>query len=166
MDKSKRKMIEGWIDKAGNQLQTAKDHLKSYYRYSESIEASQECVELSVKAILSPLGIEYSPSHGWNREEFSRIAKQIQERQLLDKIKQQNLYHSSRLPRLLLLANFWAQFYLPAKYGFEAGYLAPAQDLFEKQEADLAVQHAEECHRAALELRYLSEDTLAAISGT
>ena len=164
MDNSKRKIIEGWIDKAGHQVQAAKDHLKSYYRYSECIEASQECVELSVKSILSLLGIEYPLSHGWNRKEFSRIAKQIQERQLLDKIKKQNLYHSSRLPRLLLLANFWAQFYLPAKYGFEAGYLAPAQDLFEKQEAELAVQHAEECYRTASELRYLSEDKLAAIS--
>lgn len=63
MDKSKRKMIEGWIDKAGNQLQAAKDHLKSYYRGSESIEASQECVELSVKSILSLVEIEYPLSH-------------------------------------------------------------------------------------------------------
>jgi len=164
MDKNRRKMIEGWIDKAGNQLQAAKEHLKSYYRCSESIETSQECVELSVKSILSLLEIEYSLSHGWNREEFSRIAKQIQERQLLDKLKVQNLSYNSRLPRLLLLANFWAQFYLPAKYGFEAGYLAPAQDLFEKQEAELAVRHAEESYRAASELRYLSEDKLAAIS--
>jgi len=156
-------MIEGWIDKAGNQLQAAKYHLKSYYRCSESIEASQECVELSVKSILSLLEIEYHLSHGWNREQFSSIAEQIQKKQLLEKLTAQNLYNSSRLPRLLLLANFWAQFYLPAKYGFEAGYLAPAQDLFTKQEAELAVQHAEECYRAVLELRYISEDKLVAI---
>jgi HEPN domain-containing protein len=163
MDKSKRRTIEGWIDKAGNQLQAAKDHLKSYFQHSESIEASQECVELSVKSVLSLLEIEYPLSHGWNRKEFSSIAKQIQERQLLDKLAAQNLYYSTRLPRLLLLANFWAQFYLPAKYGFEDGYLAPAQDLFEKREAELAVQHAQECHQAASELRHLREDKLAAI---
>lgn len=162
MDKSKRRMIEGWIDKASNQLQVAKEHLKSYTRFSESIEASQECIELSVKSILSLLDIDYPPSHGWSREQFSSIAKQIQERQLLDKLAAQNLSHI-RLPRLLFLANFWAQFYLPAKYGFEAGYLAPAQDLFAKEEADLAARHAEECYRAASELRYLSEDKLAAI---
>jgi len=159
-------MLEGWIDKANHQLQAAKDHLKSSYRYSESVEASQECVELAVKSVLCFLGIEYSLSHGWNKEEFSRIAKQIQDKRLLDKIKEQNLYHSSRLPRLLLLANFWAHFYLSAKYGFEAGYLAPAQDLFGRQEAELAVQHAEECYRAASELRYISEEKLAAISYT
>jgi len=166
VDTRKRRMIEGWIDKAGNQLQTAKDHLKSYYRYSESIEASQECIELSVKSVLSILEIEYPPTHGWNKEEFSRIARQIQKRQLLDRLKAQGLYYSSRLPRLLLLANFWAQFYLPAKYGFESGYLAPPQDLFTKQEAELAVQHAEECYQAALELRYLAEDKLTAILDT
>lgn len=163
MDKSKRKMIEGWIDKASNQMQVAREHLKSYTRYSESIQASQECIELSVKSILSLLNIEYTPSHGWSKEQFSKIAEQIQERHLLDRLAAQKLNYIIRLPRLLLLANFWAQFYLPAKYGFEAGYLAPAQDLFTKEEADLAVQHAEECYRAASHLRYLSEDKLAAL---
>ncbi|MCX5643979.1 MAG: HEPN domain-containing protein [Phycisphaerae bacterium] len=164
MDKSKRNMIVGYIDKAGNQLQAAKDHLKSYYQCSESIEASQECVELSVKSVLSLLGIEYSLSHGWNKEELGHIAEQIQKRRLLNGLTQQNLYYSSRLPRLLLLANLWAQFYLPAKYGFEAGNLASSQELFTKPEAELAVRHAEECYQAASELRYLDEDKLAAIS--
>lgn len=163
MDKSKRQTIEGWIDKAGHQLQTAREHLKSYYRHSESIEASQECVELSVKSILTLLDIEYPLSHGWNKEQFSSIATQIQKRQILDRLAAQNLGYAIRLPRLLLLTNFWAQFYLPAKYGFEAGYLAPAQDLFVKEEASFAVQHAEECYQAALQLRFLGEDKLAAL---
>ncbi|MCL4458763.1 MAG: HEPN domain-containing protein [Chloroflexi bacterium] len=162
MDKSKRRMIEGWIDKASTQLRAAKEHLKSYTRYSESIQASQECIELSVKSTLSLLDVEYPPSHGWNREQFTGIAKQIQERRLLDRLAAQNLGYI-RLPRLLFLANFWAQFYLPAKYGFEVEYLAPAQDLFDKNEADLAVQHAEECYRVASQLRNLSGDGLAGI---
>ena len=162
MDKSKRKVIEGWIDKAWNQLQAARDHLKSF-QYSESVEASQECVELSVKSILSLLEIEYPLKHSWNREEFSSIAKQIQERQLLDKLTAQSLYYGPRLPRLLLLMNFWAQFYLPAKYGFEDGYLAPAQDLFQRQEAELATKHADECYYAASELRHLGGDKLAVL---
>ena len=163
MNKSKRKTIEGWIDKADHQLQAARDHLKSYYRSSEAIEAAQECVELSVKSILSLLGIKYEPKHKWDWEEFKDIAKQIQEGQLLDKLTEQNLHRCSRLPRLLLLANLWGHFYLPAKYGFTE-YLASAQDLFEKHEAELAVRHAEECYLAASELRYLSEDKLASIS--
>ena len=161
----KRRIAEGWIEKAGNQLQAAKEHLKSHTRYSEAVQASQECVELSVKSILALLGVEYPSTHGWDREQFSKIAKQVRDGQLMEKLSTQNLSYAIRLPRLLLLANFWSQFYLPAKYGFEAGYLAPAQDLFDKQEAELAAQHAEECWRAALELRYLPQNKLNAIGG-
>jgi len=161
----KRKMAEGWLEKAENQLQTAREHTKSGSRYSESVQASQECVELSVKSILFFLGIEYPASHGWDKEHFSKIAKQIQDRHLIQRLKAQNLNYVIRLPRLLLLVNFWNQFYLPAKYGFEAGYLAPPQDLFGKEEADLALHHADECLRAALRLRYLAEDKLKTIVG-
>ena len=53
MNKNKRKMIEAWVDKASNQLQVAKGHLKSSFRYSEAIEASQECIELLRQEIKS-----------------------------------------------------------------------------------------------------------------
>lgn len=67
-------------------------------------------------------------------------------------------FSASSLPRLLFLINFWSQFYKAAKYGLEAGYLAPANDLFKKkEEADLAVQHAQECYQAAAYLRYFGE---------
>jgi hypothetical protein len=108
------------------------------------------------------LDIKYPRKHGWNTEEFRSIAEQIQDKKLLDKLAEQGLGHI-RLPRLLFLMKFWAEFYLPAKYGFEAGYLAPARDLFDKKEADLAVQHANECYWAASGLFYLSEDKLAEI---
>jgi HEPN domain-containing protein len=162
---SQRKMIEGWIDKASNQLQAAKDHSKSLYRYSEAIEAAQECIELSVKSVLSLLGIKFSPSHGWeqDKKQFADIAAQVQEKQLMERLAAQYLDHIVNLPRLLFLVNFWAQFYITAKYGFEAGHLAPAKDLFKKEEADLAVQHAEECYQVASHLRYLSEDKMAAL---
>ena len=73
MSKSKRKTIEGWIDKARHQLEVAKDHLTSYYQCSEAIEAAQECAELSVKSILSLLGIKYKRKHKWDWEEFIDI---------------------------------------------------------------------------------------------
>jgi HEPN domain-containing protein len=165
MNTNKRKMTEGWIDKASNQLQAAKQHLKSFTQYSEVIEAAQECVELSVKSILSLLNIKYTRSHDWlpNKKEFDNIAEQIQNRRLLDKLAKLNLDHTIRLPRLLFLMNFWAQFYITAKYGFEAEYLSSARDLFNKEEAELAVKHAGECLRAASELRYLNKDKIAAL---
>lgn len=165
MDKSKRKTMEGWIDKASNQLQVAREHSKSFNRYSEAIEAAQECVELSVKSILSLLDVKYPRGHEWapDKKEFAAIVQQIQERQLLDKLAKQHLDRTIRLPRLLFLMNFWAQFYITAKYGFEIEHLASAHDIFNKEEAELAVKHADECYRTASQLRYLNEDKLAAL---
>lgn len=165
MTTSKRRMIEGWIDKASNQLQAAREHSRFSTQYSEAIQAAQECIELSVKSTLSILDITFSSSHGWeqDRKQFAAIAEQIQKKQLLEKLTAQYLNHVANLPRLLFLVNFWAQFYTTAKYGFEAGYLAAAKDLFKKEEAELAIQHAQECHQAASHLRYLSEDKMTAL---
>lgn len=162
---TQRKTIEGWIDKASNQLQAAKEHSKSFYRCSEVIEAAQECVELSVKSVLSLLHVDYPPAHEWapDKKAFAAIARQIQERQLLEKLASQHLDHTVPLPRLLLLMNFWGQFYLATKYGFDAEHLASAQDLFKNEDAKLAVQHAEECYRAASALRYHDRENLVAL---
>ena len=165
MNDTQRNTIEGWIDKASNQLQEAREHLKSSYRCSEAIQASQQCIELSVKSILSILCVKYPKAHQWasQKEPFAKIARQIHDRNLLQKLDMQHLDHVVPLPRLLLLMNFWGQFYLTAKYGFEAEYLASAQDLFRHEEAKLAVQHAEECLRAAHALRYIERHKLAAL---
>ncbi len=168
MNNDKRRLIEGWIDKASNQLHVAQQHSKSYVHYSEAIQAAQECIELSVKSVLSILHITFSPSHGWNQDkkQFINIAEQIQKKRLIGKLEKQYLNHSINLPRLLFLVNFWSHFYITAKYGFEAGYLASAKDLFKKEEADLSIQHARECYDAASQLRYLDKDKLALLLTT
>lgn len=165
MNDTQRKTIEGWIDKASNQLQAARAHAKSSYRCSEAIQAAQQCIELSVKSILSLLCVKYPKAHEWasDKEPFAAIARHIQERKLIEKLASQHLDPTILLPRLLLLMNFWGQFYLVSKYGFEAEHLASAQDLFKPEEAKLAVQHAEECHRAASALRYYDRGKLAAL---
>jgi HEPN domain-containing protein len=161
-----RKTIEGWIDKASNHLQTAREHAKSGYRFSEAVQAAQECIELSVKSVLSLLEVKYPPAHQWSPEKkpFEEIAQQIVQRQLLEKLAAQHLSHNVPLPRLLLLMKFWGHFYLPAKYGFEVEQLASAQDLFRSEDANLAVRHAEECHGAATTLRYLDNDQAAILN--
>jgi len=161
MDKSKRRLLEGWLDKASTHLQTAKGHLKSCVYYSEAVQACQECVELSVKAILTFLDIELPKTHGWDKERLGKIAEQVQKRRLLDKLTEHHLH--IQLPRLLFLANFWDQFYLQAKYDMEAGCLASAQDLFGRDEADLAIKHADECYNAAMQIRFVPEERLEAI---
>jgi hypothetical protein len=55
-------------------------------------------------------------------------------------------------PRVFLFANFWAEFYIKAKYGLET-LQVPPDKLFEKEEAELALKHADECYYAASQLR-------------
>jgi HEPN domain-containing protein len=161
VDESKRKTISGWVDKASNHLDAAKEHLKFSHRVSDSIQASQVCVELSVKAILTLLNVTFPLSHGWNRQQLAEIAKHIKDHDLLSRLAGQHLDYSVPLPRLLFRANFWSQFYLEAKYGIEAGHLAPAQELFEREDAELAAKHADDCLRAARTLLFHPEDKLA-----
>jgi HEPN domain-containing protein len=161
MDEGKRRLAEAWVEKASTHLQTAVGFRKTGVNYSDAVQAAQVCVELSVKAILAYLEVDFPKTHGWDKEKLSRIAEQLQKRTTLDKLSVQHI--NIQLPRLLFLANFWDQFYLQSKYGMEAGYLASAQDLFGRVEAEIAVNHAEECNRAATWIRFLPEDQLEAI---
>jgi hypothetical protein len=121
---------------------------------------------LSVKAALLLLNVEFDRSHGWKKdEEFQRIAKQLREKGIIEKLASRHLSRPARLPRLLLLFRFWAEFYSTAKYGFTAELLAPAGDLFKKDEAELAAAHADECLLAASDLLYLPEKDLASLAG-
>ena len=164
MDKNKRRTIDGWVDKAGKQLETAKQHL-SLAHHSEAVQAAQECIELSVKAILSYLEIAYPPSHKWkqDKDQFNSLAKQIKDRKILDKLEQLYMAFTVPLPRLIFLMNFWGESYNVAKYGFEAEHLASAGDIFKVKEAELASLNAEECHNAAVTIQMLSDENLEAL---
>jgi HEPN domain-containing protein len=144
MDKHKRNRIEGDLNKAQIHLNSAREHVKNIH-YSESVQASQVCIEFSVKSILDLLEVECPPRHKWGEKQLANIAKQIRDKQILEKPEAQYIH----VPRLLFLLNFWGEFYISAKYGFEEGDLAPARDLIRDGEAKLAVQHAEECWLAA-----------------
>ena len=100
------KKLEGWRDKAQKQLRIADDCLKRH-EYSESIQASQESIELSVKSLLSLLKIEFPLSHEWKPENkpFDKITSQIKERKIIEKIEDAYL-SNIRLPRLLFIFNF------------------------------------------------------------
>lgn len=166
MDKNVRKKLDGWKDKAQKQLRIADECLKRY-EYSESVQASQESIELSVKTILSLLAIEFSTSHEWrpDSKQFETIATQIKDKKIIERIEESHLY-TIRLPRLLFILNFWGQFNTVAKYGYEKGDLASARDLFIfDDEAKLALKHAKECDSALTTLFYLPQDQLDPIVG-
>jgi hypothetical protein len=138
VDGHKRKYIEGSIDQASNHLDDARRHLETKCRASNCIQAAQQCIELSVKAILNLLNVPFKPAHEWNYKQIEDIAKDITSRGLPARLASQGLDYTIPLPRLVrVLLSMWSQFYLDAKYGIEASHLATAQDLFRQREAGL-----------------------------
>ena len=129
-------MAESFLKRASNKLEEARLELKNWH-HAESISASQECIELSMKATFLLLTESYPRKHEFKDEEFEP---------LLDKIPDDLKYLS--FPRLYLLHKLWAGFYGVAKYGYERFGVGP-EKLFRKEEAELAIKHAEDCKRAS-----------------
>jgi len=129
---------ESWLRRANHKLEEAEVQLKQKYNYSESVSASQECIDLSIKAIFSIVEVEFIKEHKIKEVEF---------KSLLDKIPQdlKNIYN---YPRIYLLSKFWSYFYITAKYGLEKLKIG-ADKVFKEEEADLALKHARECHNAS-----------------
>jgi hypothetical protein len=162
MDRGKRNTLNGWISQASNQLSAAREHL-SRCEYSESVQAAQQCVELSVKAITAFLGIDCPRTHSWSAKELASVVEEIEKRSLIERISQRG--YPVHLPRLLLLFKFWGEFYLIAKYGIQEHLLAPARDLFRQEEAEFAIRHAQETWFAAHHFQLIDDtalDTLCA----
>jgi len=144
-NKKSMEMAESFLKRARNKLDEAEEHLKKRH-YSESISASQECIELSIKAIFLLCQKEYPKRHEFKEEEFEAIFKKIPEK--LEYLE---------FPRIYLYALFWQTFYTVAKYGFEKIGVG-AEKLFKKEETELALKHAEECESIAAQLKNYLEN--------
>jgi HEPN domain-containing protein len=138
-DEKSIEMAESYLKRAGNKYDEAEEHLKKRH-YPESISASQECIELSIKAIFLLLQEEYPKEHKFKEEEFGVI---------LDKIPEKLKYLDFH--KFYLYFKFWSSFYIIAKYGLEKIGVG-ADKLFEKEEAELALKHADKCRFAASQL--------------
>jgi len=134
----KEQLAQGWLESASN-LRWEAERLKDFAP-AESVAASQRCIELAVKSMFAIFGVEFDKEHQIKQEDFS---------QLMDKVPENLEY--LRFPRLLLLEQFWAKFRSVAEYGFEI-LGVPQGKLFGKEEAELALKHAQECHWAASQL--------------
>lgn len=132
-------LAESYLRRAWNKYVEAEDHLRKI-NYAESISASQECIEFSIKAIFLLLESQHSKSHEFREEEFEQILRKIPE-------KLRNL----EFPKLYLYSKFWSAFYTVAKYGLEKIGVGP-EKLFEKEEAELALRHARDCRNATSQL--------------
>ena len=132
-------MAESFLHRAWNKLEEARNHLKQWH-FPETISSCQECIELSIKAIFLLLGEKYPKKHDFSEEEFEEVLRKIPS----------ELKHLE-IPKLYLYSKFWLQFYTVAKYGLERMAVGP-EKLFGKEEAELAIKHAEKCRSAASQL--------------
>src|SRR5205807_4564734 len=110
--------------------------------------------------VFTLLGVEYARTHGLERKALQQIALQLRERGLLGQLRVHLLFRVAELPRLLVLANLWADTNETAKYGLEAEFLSGPAGLFKEPEARLAMAHAEECFQAAFDLLWAPEEVL------
>jgi HEPN domain-containing protein len=152
-EKKSREFSESFIRRAERKLEEAKRFLESYLpSYPESISAAQECMEFSIKAIFLMLLNKYPRKHRVMKSEFQEVMKMINE--LSNHIKQELLQWTidiEEFPKLYLYSEFWQNFYTIVKYGDEELGI-PAEKLFGKEEANLALKHAEKCYELASKL--------------
>jgi len=140
---TKEEQAQGWLNSASS-LRWEADRQKTHAP-AESVAASQRSIELSLKSMFTILGVTYYERHKEHRiseNVFGNLMKQFPVGLEDD---------HSRLPRLLLLEQFWAEFRSVAHYGFET-LRVPQSKLFERAEAELALRHAEECYNVASRL--------------
>lgn len=133
------KMAESFLERARHGLDDARNHLKNRH-FPESISASQECIELSTKAIFLLFQKEYPKRHEFKEEEFEAVLRKIPEK----------LQHLD-FPKLYIYSKFWSSFYTLAKYGSDK-LGVEAKKLFGEDEAELALKHAEKCESTAFQL--------------
>lgn len=128
-------MAASMLQQAGIRLKAASMGIK-WKGYAYAIRSSQECVELSLKAALRLVGVEYPKKH-----DVSRVL----------------LLASKRFPKWFRVENYakisraLAEMREPAMYGDELRSV-PSTKLFTKEYAAKALAEANEVHKACSRL--------------
>lgn len=123
-----RLMAESYIRTARDCLEQA--HI-SFERgnYPLSVRRSQECIELSLKAALRGIGLEYPREH-----DVSDALEMVKEKF--------PAWFSSRLPKFVEISKALSKKRGPAMYGYEFE-LKPASAIFKKEDGEEALSSAE-----------------------
>lgn len=123
-------MAKAYIEDAQYSLSEAKvAHKKEIYH--RAIRRAQECIELSLKAILRLVGIEYPRQH-----EVSVVLREMAETRHLPK------WFVSNLPEITLISKRLAEERGPAFYGEERAFIPP-KSLYGEKDAEKAITNAE-----------------------
>lgn len=115
--------------------------------YPDVVRYSQECVELSLKAVLRAVGVEYPKEH-----DMSRILRAVR-----DRFPE---WFRREIDKLGEVSRDLADKRAPSLYGIESSGKAPS-DIFDKDDAENALSDAKYVLNAAgkllLELQVISE---------
>ncbi len=101
-----------------------------------AVRRAQECVELSLKAALRSIGVEYPREH-----DVSKALEIVG-----DKFPE---WFSAKIPRFMEISRDLSKKRGPAMYGYEAN-LAPASEIFDRKDGEDAITSARdvfECER-------------------
>lgn len=102
--------------------------------YPATVRRCQECVELSLKAVLRSIGIEYPREH-----DVSKALEMVKE-----KFPE---WFSSKVPGFVEISKDLSKKRGPAMYGYEAE-LKPASDIFDKKDAEDAISSARDVYES------------------
>jgi hypothetical protein len=128
-------------------LEQAETHCKSaktlfeHWESPESIQMSQRCVELCLKAVLKQYGIEPPHKHDVGAE-LAQISAKLPES------------FQAKIAKFRLASLTLAVWRDPVTYGLEQ--MGPSK-MFSKEEADLALHFAEEVYSSCSPIRYGAE---------
>jgi HEPN domain-containing protein len=122
-------MAEGMFRRALSRQADAREALM-HARNDVSVSNSIEAIEFAAKAAFLFLSVKYPRQHDFTDDQFAALFERIPEQA-----------QHFNFPRLFMRYKFWASFYIQAKYGNERLNIAAA-DLFERDEAELALKHA------------------------
>jgi len=128
-------MASSMLQQADLRLKAAAMGIKSK-GYAYAVRSSQECVELSLKAALRLVGVEYPKKH-----DVSRVL-------LLAKKRFPNWF---RVENFAKVSRALAEMREPAMYGDELRFV-PSTELFTKEHAAKALTEANEVYRACSRL--------------
>ena len=145
MAKTSLEYPENLIKKAKDLVSNAEEEIKNYSTsYSNVISWCQTAIELSGKAILKIMGLDFPRKHQLlfgKKGEINPLVKT-----LLQKNFPKYFLYKDEIPRVIFLTYFWYNFHTLAKYGIDE---IPPDKLFIKEDAELALKHAKDCIKVA-----------------
>jgi hypothetical protein len=123
----------GFLQRAQGRRLDAEKALEEW-RIDVSLSNAIESIEFAAKSAFKLLGVEYKRDHRFDAASLTEF---------VNSLPAQAKTASINWPRLLVLCDFWIGFYTTAKYGSDT-LSVPASDLFEREQAELALRHAGE----------------------